>query len=223
METKNINPAKGLRMLRTANILSIIAIIIAIVGGVIMLMGAAGGASLAAESGGDIPAGAVGTAGIGALIGLVGLILVLVSSIMQIVGLAKTANAHSGYKTAMMLVLAGFLVSACGGFLPLPEMLSSILNIVSPVINFFVIYFVITATAALLIEKSNQSLADGGIKVRTTYLVCTAILVAAELAALLPALATAFSMITLVASLVQLVALFRYIGFLGNAATALGE
>lgn len=144
---------------------------------------------------------------------------------MQMIGLSKVSDIHDGYKKASMSVLAGIIiyivVSGLAITMLTPAIINQALNLLPVVARCLAVYFIISATVTFLESKGNKDLAARGVKVRNVYIVCTAVVVVATLAALVPVLMMVANSISTVASLVQLIALFKYVGFLGKSATAL--
>ncbi|MEG2450062.1 MAG: hypothetical protein RSA60_08040 [Eubacterium sp.] len=209
---------KGLRTLRVANIISIVSMALTMIGIIVLI---ASGTFAVAGGETTLSKGLVITAGAGGLIALISIIFVLVANILEIVALVKMKSIHSGYKTALILVLIGIVASISLLFCPFLRSLPKLMEILPTIISCLVVYFVIDATVSFLKNKGDTTLADKGNKVIRIYIVCTAITIVANFVTLIPALATVVSIVTLVTSVVQLVAIFKYIGFLGQSATSL--
>lgn len=222
MENKNLIATAGLKKIRTAQILHVIAVILAAVGGIALLSGTviAGGSAMENET------LALGVAGVGGLMSFAGLIIALVSFVMEIVGMLKASPAHPGYKTALYMVLVNIALGVVAIFVTGNAIFSGILQALSPIAVFLSVYFVLSATIALLHEKGDQACAAKGTTVRTMYLVCTAVSVVGELVLAVPTLSGiggVATTATMISSVVQVVALFMYIGFLGRSVRTLSE
>lgn len=225
MENKNLIATAGLKKIRTAQILHVIAVILAAVGGIALLSGTviAGGSAMENET---LALGALGVAGVGGLMSFAGLIIALVSFVMEIVGMLKASPAHPGYKTALYMVLVNIALGVVAIFVTGNAIFSGILQALSPIAVFLSVYFVLSATIALLHEKGDQACAAKGTTVRTMYLVCTAVSVVGELVLAVPTLSGiggVATTATMISSVVQVVALFMYIGFLGRSVRTLSE
>lgn len=205
MENKYINVAKGLRLFRKGNILGVVASIVTILGSFILLYGTGVGIGLASQSGGVII--------------ILGVILTLIAGVIQIVALVKNSAFHTGYKTALALVVVNIVFVVVTSRL----LNSAFTTVISVIIAFLMFYFVVNATIDLLREKGKDMVAKEGKDLRDFYIICTVIIVVAPFLMLIPILGIFVGIITLCTSLLQLVLLFKYIGFLGQAATALEE
>lgn len=222
MENKNLTAAKGLKLIRTAQILSIIATVAAIVGTIAALSGAmvAGGSAMEDEA---LAMGAIGVAGIGGLMAIAGLVIALVSFVMQLVGLSKAGPAHAGYKNAMLMVAINIALGVVAFFVMGNQILSVVFQVASPIAVFLSVYFVLSATIVLLREKGDEANAAKGSTVRIMYLACTAVGVLNTLIGACPVLTGVASIATMISSVVQIVAMFLYIGFLGRSVRALSQ
>ncbi|MEG2421516.1 MAG: hypothetical protein RSB55_08185 [Oscillospiraceae bacterium] len=216
MENNNLIAVAGLKKLRVAQILSVIAVILTAVGAIMALSGAVVAGGTAMDSG-AASIGALATAGAGGLMTIAGLIVALVSFIMELVGLVKIGPAHINYKYALYAVLANIALGVVGIFVMGFPVVSAILQAASPILVFLTVYFVLSATITLLREKGDEAAAAKGTTLRTVYLVCTAVDVAGSLIVLVPALAGFANTATAISAVVQIVALFMYIGFLGRS------
>lgn len=214
------NPIVGLRLLRKSNILAVVAVTLAIVGSITMVITGGVGLGMAMEGGTSLVGGMMIAAAIGGLVAFLSAIAILVASIMEIVALVKISSAHAWYKTALIWLVVSFIFSSVVSLLPLSGVAISVLNAGAPILGMLKVYFVIGATLALLGDGGDAVAIAKGSSVRNIYIVCTLIMVVADLAALVPALAALADVVTVVTSAVQLVALFKFIGFLGSAVKA---
>lgn len=216
MENKYSIAAGGLKMIRTAKVLSILAVLLTV--GATLAAGVLAGATVA-----DNGALALGAAGVGGILLAVTGVLGVVGLVMELVGLGKTTGAHGGYKSAMLLVVVNIVVSVVATFLKGNGTLYNVLMAANYVITFLVVYLIISATVALLREKGDEATAAKGVTVRTIYLACTIINLATMLVDVFPGLAVIALGALIVSSLASLVALFKYIGFLGRSVNSFYE
>lgn len=218
MENNNYTlAATGLQKMRLAQILSIVATVLTLIGG-LAAVGLAGAAI--AGSGGM----ALGAAGIAGLMVIGAAVLFIIAFVMELMGLSKTAPVHSGYKTALNLVVLSILVALANGLLGATiPVIGTVASIAAPILAFLKVYFVINATIALLQEKGDEATAAKGATVRTIYLVCTVIALVTLLVEFVPALATIALIALAVSNIASIVALFMYIGFLGNSVQTLNS
>lgn len=222
MENKNLIATAGLKKIRTAKILQVIAVILAAVGGIALLFGPgiADGSAVENEA---LALGALGVAGIGGMMSFAGLIIAVVSFVMEIVGVCKAGHAHPGYKTALYMILVNIALGLASLFVMNIAIFSGVLHALSPIAVFLSVYFVLSATIALLREKGDEASAAKGTIVRTMYLVSTAVSVVSELVLTVPALSGVATAATMISSVVQIVALFMYISFLGRSVHTLSK
>lgn len=226
MEGKNLIAAAGLQKIRTAQILHIIAVILTTVGALAALSGAVIAGGSAMDNNEALALGALGVAGIGGLMTLAGFVIAMVSFVMEMLGMHKAGPAHPSYKTALYMVLVNIALGLVAILVTGNTIFSGILQALSPIVVFLSVYFVLSATVALLREKGDEASAAKGTTIRTMYLVCTAVSVAGNLIAAWPALTGATGVAgvaTTISSVVQIVALFMYIGFLGRSVHTLSE
>ncbi|MEG1943016.1 MAG: hypothetical protein RR049_04300 [Angelakisella sp.] len=227
--TKTASPLGGVRLLHKANVVSVIATVLAIVSGITVVITTGVGLGMAMESG-TASGGMLAVGVISALVTVSSVIFLLVAGVMEIVALFKLSPINAGYKSALIWVFVSLVASlivslptlpAAGDPSPWYQTFSKIWEIAPPVFEMLKVYFVIGATAAILTAKGDVAITAKGVAVRKTYIICTAVIVVADLAALVPMLSGLVDIATIVTSVVQLVALFKYIGFLGGAAKEL--
>ncbi|MEG1292302.1 MAG: hypothetical protein RSD28_08405 [Lachnospiraceae bacterium] len=229
VEMKTTVPQRGLRLLHKANLMAVIATILAIISGITVVITAGVGLGTAMENG-TASGGMMAVGVISALVTVGSVIFVLVAGVIEIVALFKLSPIHAGYKFALIWVIVSLVASLIvsiptlfenGATLPWYQTFSKVWEIAPPIFGLLKVYFVLGATAAILTDKGDMTVAAKGVAVRKIYIICTIVIVVAELGAFVPALVGFASFVTIVTSVVQLVALFKYIGFLGDAVKVL--
>lgn len=223
MITTKINPVKGLRLLRAASFMEVLSSFLFIAGAIALLVSESIGVPEGSEL---LPKGmmsALDTAGIGGMVALGSAIFVLLSAVLELIALIKISSAHVAYRVALVSFVGGLLMSMLTSFLPSDQLIGRVVNFAPIIANLAVVCFVIHATIALLGEIGNDVLMDTGLRVRNIYVICTSILMVSDLVTLAPSLASMFNLITMAVSVVQLVALLKYIGFLKRATLALAR
>ncbi|MEG0272322.1 MAG: hypothetical protein RR514_03370 [Christensenella sp.] len=223
MEVTNSSPIKGLQIIRKANIWTIIAVAIAAIGGIIIAVAQSTNGNWAQylqQLKNDNNVVTLAIIASGAILGIVSVILILISRVTEIIGLVKLSKINTGYKTALILILSSLVLSGVGYLL----LNGAIAKAAMQVLNLLFVasvYFIISATVEFLRDHGNDELVAKGLSVRKLYVGCNVAAVAAGLLALLPALTLVAGIASLVMSVLQFVAIFKYIGFLGHSITAL--
>ncbi|MEG0167436.1 MAG: hypothetical protein RR709_06145 [Ruthenibacterium sp.] len=223
METTNLSPAKGLQTIRKANIWAIIAVVLAAIGGIIIVVSQAMSGNWAQyleQLKNDNNVFTLAIIAGGTILSMVSVILILIARVRELLGLFTLSKIHTGYKTALILILSSLVLSVVVYAL----LKGTVSEIALQVLNLFFIasvYFIINTTVEFLRNHGNDELAAKGLRVCWLYVGCNVVATAAELLALLPALELVAGVVALVTAVLQFVALFKYIGFLGKAATAL--
>ncbi|MEG2074499.1 MAG: hypothetical protein RRY54_07010 [Angelakisella sp.] len=229
VEKSTISPLRGVRMLHKANVMSVVATVLAIISGITVVIATGIGLGTALENG-ALSGGMMTVGVISALVTVASVVFLLVAGIMEIVALFKLSPVHAGYKTALIWVLISLAASLIISLPTLPaagepslmyQTFSKIWELVPPIFAMLKVYFVIGATAAILTAQGDTTVTAKGEAVRKTYVICTIVIVVAELAALIPMFDGIVDIVTIVTSVIQLIALFKYIGFLGDAGKAL--
>ncbi|MEG1877783.1 MAG: hypothetical protein RR146_09465 [Lachnospiraceae bacterium] len=223
METTNLNPAKGLQTIRKANIWAIIAVVLAAIGGIIIAVAQSMSGNWAQyleqlKNTNNIAMLAIISCG--AIISMVSVVLILIARVRELIALIKLSKIHTGYKTALILILSSLVLSGVVTLLLNGAIGKAALQALN--LCFIAsVYFIIGATVEFLRNHGNDELATKGLRVCKLYVGCNVVAVAAGLLALLPALTVVAGIVTLVTAVLQFVALLKYIGFLGHAVTAL--
>lgn len=142
---------------------------------------------------------------VGAFIPLVGAIVTLVGSIVVLYGLYTAMNTQENYKMAMYMVIAGVVLSVLGIIFS-EGILHALVSMASTVVSFLEVYYICTATAALLTAKGDQEQADKANLVITLNLVCAVISVVCVLVGWIPVINVLAWLAGIVGGIVAIVA-----------------
>ncbi|MEG1972456.1 MAG: hypothetical protein RR315_04785, partial [Oscillospiraceae bacterium] len=220
VEIKTTSPLRGLRQLHKANVMSVIATVLAIVSGITVVITTGIGLGMAMENG-TASGGMMVAGGISALVTVGSMVFLFIAGIMEIMALYKLSPSNPMYRTAFTWVLISVVTSLIVSLPTLPiagepsafyQTFSKVWEIAPPIFEMLKVYFIIGATAAILTARGDIAVTAKGESVRKTYVICTAAIVVADLAALVPMLDAFVDIVTIVTSVVQLIALFKYIG-----------
>ena len=140
---------------------------------------------------------------------ILGVICVLAGGIMCLVGLAKAGAAHQNFRSAMVMTVAGMVLSVLG------NMFSR--GFAASVVSFLVTYYVCTASGMLLESKGDLAQADRAALIWKLFGGCTAVSVLCILVGWIPLLNLLAAVPAVIAGVVSLVASVLYLIFLYRA------
>lgn len=203
MFTSYPNAAKGLKMIFTSQILTMIGLVLAALGTAMTLVSVLAGGS-----------GAVG------IVVIPGLIAVIVAYVMEIVGLSRASNDDANYRIAMGAAVAA-LVAIILSCVIKSDILSTLLSIVAILLNFVVVNNVCQTSGNLLHSLGNDTLANRGATISKIYFICTIVSVVCTVVDLIPFLNALSSIVSFVASIAALVGYIMYLTFLSSGSKAL--
>lgn len=203
MFTSYPNAAKGLKMIFTGQILSIIGMVLTVLGAAMTVASMLAGGS-----------GAVG------IVAILGLIAVIAAYVMEIVGLNKASSDDANYRIALGAAIAALVVSILSNVIP-SDFISTLLSIVTTLLNFVVVNSVCQTSGNLLHSLGNDTLANRGATVSKIYFICTIVSVVCTVVGTIPFLNDLSSLVSLVAAIVALVGYIMYLTFLSSGSKAL--
>lgn len=207
--------AQKLRQMWQGNLVIMISVIFMVVVVVIMLMSAMTN-PLTMYVGGGLEFTLVMT--------LLSTLAMTVGMIIYLVGLYGLRNVQPEYRTAFQCWLVSLVLGLISGLAGEGSLIASILDLATTVLNLVVLWLVLTATNRLMEEISRDDVIQWG---RTVWILNLISTVCAVVVALIPievATGAALALtISLAALAVSVVADFWYLGYLGQAATALTE
>ena len=214
------NAQKGIKQIFNAEVLQILATIIAIVGAVVALVG---GMSMIATE--EITAGGLLSAGIGGLIAIVGGIFAIIGIIMNIVGVANAAKDRDDFKRALLWLLISLAASAVSVFTTsTSDLLSDIFSLVSNLGALFSTLFVIQGVILLAKELGKPEVAEKGERclklIVATYviiLIVRVIDIVLNFAGAVAAETVIEGTLSLAALIINIIAYFIYMSMLSKA------
>lgn len=143
---------------------------------------------------------------VGAVLPVVGVLVALVGSVVVLYGLYTAMGTQENYKMAMYMVIAAIVLNVLGFFFP-DGVVSVVLSILGTVVSFLEVYYICTATAALLSAKGDQAQADKGKLIITLNLICAAVAIICSLVVWIPIVAVIAVFVAGLSGIVALVAL----------------
>lgn len=148
-------------------------------------------------------------------------VLIFVGAVLEFVGPYTARNAHPNFQNAFYAAIAGLAVSVLSAFLPSEGFLGGLVNIVTTLISFAIVYFVCTASEPLLDAKGDGELAQRAVTIWKLYAGCTLVSIVCTLVSWIPLLNILAAIANVVASVVQLVAYVLLIIFYYKASKSL--
>lgn len=143
---------------------------------------------------------------VGAVIPVVGAFIGLVGSVVVLYGLYTTMGAQENYAMAMYMVIAAIVLNVLGVFFP-DGIFGVVLNVLDTAVSFLEVYYICTATAALLSTKGDLAQADKAKLIITLNLICAAVVIICSLVVWIPVVAVIAVFVAGLSSIVALVAL----------------
>lgn len=153
-------------------------------------------------------------------LGILGVIASIIGLVLTLVGLKEAAADSPGYQTAFIIAIINLIVT-CLAFIS--GVFGSIMSIVATILSLATLYYVCHTTADLLRSTGENDIAADGISVWNLNLICTAVAVICSILGLLPFLKGLVTIISVIVAIVSIIATIKYISFLNNSASALGN
>lgn len=150
---------------------------------------------------------------------LVGGITAIVGMGLELVGLFKMGEDDDNYKPAFYVAIATLVVSFLTGFAG-EGILSTLLGIVSSILNLFIVYQVCTTTGNLLTGR-DEALAQRGATIIKIYFVCTVVDIVCTVLSIVPLVNIIAAVAVAVSTIASLVGYIMYITFLYSGSKAL--
>lgn len=192
------NAAGGLKMLFLAQILSIAAIAILVLGAI---MSAFGGLLLLL---------------------MLGSLVAIASGVLEILGLNKAGMDDEGYRGAMLFAVIGLVVSLINSWwLSDVPFVGTLLSLAGDVLVFLVVNAVCQTTGNLLHGVGNEVLSERGAVVAKIYLICTVVNIVCTIVGAIPILGILAGIVNFVSAIVSLVGYVMYLTFLSGSSNAL--
>lgn len=142
---------------------------------------------------------------VGVFIPLVGNIVAIAGALVVLYGLYTAMNTHENYKMAMYMVIVGVALSVLGVVFS-QGILNAVVRAASAVVGFLQVYYICTASAALLSAKGDQAQADKADLIVTLNLICVVVSVVCLLVAWIPVINILAAVASVLAAIVSIVA-----------------
>lgn len=149
---------------------------------------------------------------VGALVPGLGGFIALAGSVVVLYGLYTAMGAQENYKMAMYMAVANIALTVLGIFFK-EGILGLLVDIAGTAVSFLEVYYICTATAALLSSKGDLAQADKAKLIITLNLICSAVVIVFSLVAWIPLVNMIAAALVMVAGVVALVALVLQIIF----------
>ena len=206
------NALDGIKKIRTAELLVLITAVIALVLGGLTL-----GAGRSNNT--DVINGAT-VAGAGVL-GVISAVLLLVAFILDLIGLSRASKDEKSFKNALMLTLAGIVLSVVSGALTKNATVSGIVSTVNDLIGVAVFVMVVRGIMNLAGKLDREDIQKKGAGlIKTMAAVYVLGIIAALVATLLQRNQTTMTIagiLLIVSGVLEIIVFLTYFGYLGKA------
>ena len=211
------NAHNGVKKIYTAEILSLIGSILLIVAAIL----AVATASLAEASKAEAEVGAVaGTAAGFIFLGLAGSVLTLIAFILNLIGITSAMKDEAAFKTALIFTIVGIAASALSSAFSTNDTVNSFIQILVTFSELFVSLYVVQGIMNLAAKLKDSNMVERGNKVRwwlvITFCIPSLVKLVSAIFALKEADAVA-STLSLISSVLTIVAYFIYLSYLAKA------
>ena len=201
------NALEGVKKIYKAEIIGLIGVIIGLVASILTLAGVGAGE------------GGLGLAAVGGILLIAMAVLLVISFIMNIVGLNKAKPDEENFKYALYMVLIGIILSIVVGATKEGTLIHTLGESISKICNLLVNYLVATALMNLAEKLGDTAVAQKAKSVRTLLTIVWVI------ALVLQVLGDAFTskagiiafVLTLIASIIEIIAYIVYLSLLSKA------
>ena len=200
------NAFNGVKKIYTAEILGLIGAACAIITAIMAIVGAAG------ES-----LGAIAVAGV---FGVASAVLMIISFILNIVGVGRAAKDEPAFKTALYALIIGIIASIVLGAFQSSSFISSLGSTVSKVMEFVASYFICTGIINLADKLNDASVSAKGQRVRSLLVIVWIISAVVGLISGIVnsgAVSVIGGILGIVAAILAIVAYIMYLGLLSKA------
>ena len=197
------NAARGVKQLYIAQMLSILAAIVAIV------------------TSGMITAGSEGTEGLLVGLGLGSGVLALVAFVLNLLGLNAARKDDGFFQTAFVITLIGIVVSLFGAAVQGNALVNGLCNAASNVCNALITYFVVKGIISLAEQLGKENMTARGKRllglVITTWIVVIVLQIIGAFFSNNDTMAAIGAILALIAALAAIVAFILYLSYLSKA------
>ena len=151
---------------------------------------------------------------------LVGALLIIAAPIVELVGVYKAGADDENYRGALVFAALVLVVNFVSGFFA-EGFFSSILDVVSEILNLMVVFSVCNTTSNLLHSIGQEELSQRGGTVIKIYTACTAISIVCGVLGIIPIINIAAALVNGISSLVMVVGYVMYLLFLNGSSKVL--
>lgn len=209
------NAYKGVGRLFLSEIFSIIAIICVIFGTVIPVAAVINNPETVELSGSLVGGG---------LIVIVAWVMLLISFILQIMGISAASQDEPTFKSAMIAVIVAIVVSLVAGFFSKNELISSLLDVVKRGLELCITWYCIEGIKSLAEKCANNDMVERGDTILKLYFGALIISVALNVVTSFMTLNVLLEfVITIAAAILLVVAYLLYVIYLSQAKKMLAE
>ena len=206
------NAFEGIKKIHKGEILSMIATVLSVVGGILGISGLQAGEGTSSGDSLLVIAG---------ILVIVGAVLAIIAIVLNISGVSRASKDEAAFKNALIVLGVGFAANLLITIFSKNQTISSIGKTITTLAELLASYFVCTGIINLADRIGNKNVSDRGKKIRT--LLMGIWLVSAVLNALTSIFQGNQTMegiivaVAVVGGIVSIVAYFLYIGLLGRA------
>ena len=161
------NTSKGVKKIRTSEILGLIATIVMAIGSILLLT--AGIAGTQGEMTEELTVGVTATAGIGVVIFAIGAVIALIGLFVEISGLRIAGGDHQYFKYGLYVVIAQIVLTGIAA-IPAFSGAKTWVSLFADVADIIVMLLVVEGCMALCKKVGDEELAARGKKVENTVL-----------------------------------------------------
>ena len=187
------NAYEGVKKIRTANILSIIVVLISFVAALMI------GVAAASAAGGSVN-GALGSVAFAGTLGLAAGVLAIIAFIMQIIGINKAKIDDAEFSKAMTFLIIGIVASVISSVVS-NAIVKAVFSLASSACSVYVTFCIIAGVASLAVQAGDSAFAATANSAKNTILI---LLVAEFLLSFVSGLLT--GTITIILSVCSLIA-----------------
>ena len=212
------NARDGVKKIRTSSLLVLITAVIALVIGILT--------ALAGKSAKDGTLDFTGVAGAGVL-GIISAVLLLIAFILDLLGLSRASRDEKSFKNALLLTLAGIVLSVVSGAFANNATINGIFTTVNDLIGVAVFVMVVRGIMNLAAKLNKEDIQKkGGRLIKTLAVVYVLAVIAGLVATIMQRNTTTLAIagiLLLVSAVLEIIVYLSYFGYLGKAVKMLEE
>lgn len=203
------NAKEGIKKIYSAGLLTLIGLILMLTSPVLLLLFNVSG------SGNDIGGWVALVTMILGILG--GVVLLIISFVIEIIGVRKASKDENGFKAALLFIVAGIALAVLGGIFradtyPVPN---SIIAILSEINSFAVIAFIIQSVRNIADRKNNGEMSRSGQKLLLIAMIIYGLIIVVRIIGFFPLLDQ--NIISIIVTLLSLCVTVLYLNYLKKA------